>query len=539
MITGAQAILRCLEMEKVEQIFGYAGATICPIAEAQRDCAIGYTLVRSEQNAGHMASGYARTTGKVGVCMVTSGPGATNLITGIATAYMDSIPMVAITGQVPSHQLGKDIFQEIDITGAVSPFIKHSYLVKDVKDIPRIFKEAFHIASTGRPGPVLIDIPIDIQKQKIEFSYPESVDIRGYKPSVKGNSLQIKRVIESFALSKRPLICAGGGVFSAQAQHVLQELIEKTKIPVVTSMMGLGVLPTAHPQNLGMIGAFGTPTANYALSKTDLLMVVGARIGDRAIPAPTEVGKRAKIIHIDVDPAEIGKVMPTSIPLVGDVRVVLEQLTGDLGPSGSEEWLDELSNRRKEELATPPENRCCKINPRALMRTLGDKMREDATVCVDVGQHQMWACQYFPIRSGRFLTSGGLGTMGYSFPAALGVKVAQPEKQTVVVCGDGSFQMSLNELSTCGAIGADVKIVMLRNHALGMVCEIQNKSYGGPFGIKLECPPDFELLAKAYGIGYGTAAINEEVPAAVDAMLKYKGAYLLVCEVDADEATRY
>jgi acetolactate synthase-1/2/3 large subunit len=526
-------------MEKVEHIFGYAGATICPIAEAQRDCAIGYTLVRSEQNAGHMASGYARTTGKVGVCMVTSGPGATNLITGIATAYMDSIPMVAITGQVPSHQLGKDIFQEIDITGAVSPCIKHSYLIKDAKDIPRVFKEAFHIASTGRPGPVLIDIPIDIQKQKIEFSYPDSVDIRGYKPSVKGNSLQIKRVIESFAVAKRPIICAGGGVFSAQAQQVLQELVEKTKIPVVTSMMGLGVLPTMHPQNLGMIGAFGTPTANYALSKADLLMVVGARIGDRAIPAPTEVGKRAKIIHIDVDPAEIGKVMPTSIPLVGDVRVVLEQLVGELPHMSSDDWTSELQARRKEELAVFPENRCGKVNPRALMRTLGDKMVDDATLCVDVGQHQIWACQYFTIRSGRFLTPGGLGTMGYSFPASLGVKVAWPEKQTVVVCGDGSFQMSINELSTCQAIGADVKIVMLQNHSLGMVCEIQNRAYGGQFGVQLDCPPDFELLAKAYGIGYGTVKTNEEVPTAIDAMLKYKGTYLLVCDVDADEATKY
>lgn len=539
MITGAQAIIRCLELENVEHIFGYAGATICPIAQAQRDCSIGYTLVRSEQNAGHMASGYARTTGKVGVCMVTSGPGATNLITGIATAYMDSIPIVAITGQVPSQQLGKDIFQEIDITGAVSPCIKHSYLIKDARDIPRVFKEAFHIASTGRPGPVLIDVPIDIQKQKIDFAYPGSVDIRGYKPSVKGNALQIKRVIESFAAAKRPLICAGGGVFSAKAQQILKQLVEKTRIPVITSMMGLGALPTDHPQNMGMIGAFGTPTANYALSKADLIMVVGARIGDRAIPAPTEVGKRAKIIHIDVDPAEIGKVMPTGIPLVGDVKAVLEQLADSLKPADNDEWLPLLRERRDRELETTPQDQTDKVNPRLLMRILGGKMRDDAALCVDVGQHQIWACQHYPIRSGRFLTPGGLGTMGYSLPAALGVKVAHPDSQVVVVCGDGSFQMSLNELSTCGAIGADVKIVMLKNDALGMVCEIQNLAYGGPFGIRLDAPPDFGLLAGAYNIGYGEAATNKELESAVDTMLNTPGAYLLVCHVDESESTKY
>ena len=314
-MNGAQALIESLKREGVTHIFGYAGATICPAVDALKDVPeIGYTLVRTEQNAGHMASGYARVSGKVGVCMVTSGPGATNLITGIATAYMDSIPMVAITGQVPSHLLGRDIFQEVDITGAVAPFSKHSYLVKDPNQIPRVVREAFHIASTGRPGPVLIDIPIDVQEQSLKhFDWPEEVAIRGYKPSVKGNDLQIKRVVEAIGRAKQPIICAGGGVWLAGAQKELLELAEGTGIPVVKTMMGISLMPTRHPLNMGMIGAHGNHCANKALAKSDLLIMVGTRAADRAIIQPDEIQRRMATIHIDVDPAENGKNMQAAV----------------------------------------------------------------------------------------------------------------------------------------------------------------------------------------------------------------------------------
>ena len=326
--TGAQILMEGLAREGVERVFGYAGATICPIADALReDPNIDYTLVRTEQNAGHMASGYARATGKTGVCIVTSGPGATNLITGVATAYMDSIPLVAITGQVPSNLLGRDIFQEVDITGAVTPFTKHCYLVKDAAQLPAVLKEAFHIASTGRPGPVLIDIPVDVQEQLVaDVVFPEEVRIRGYNPSVRGNDKQIANVAAAIGVAERPVICAGGGVFLAHAEEELRQFAESTGIPVVTTMMGLSLLPTEHPLNMGMIGSHGNNTANRALAKSDLLIMIGTRVADRAIVSPDEIQKRMANIHIDVDPAEIGKNMQSTLPLVGNAKVILQQL---------------------------------------------------------------------------------------------------------------------------------------------------------------------------------------------------------------------
>ena len=428
-MTGAQALIESLKLQNVEHIFGYAGATICPIMDVLAYTPeIGYTLVRTEQNAGHMASGYARVSGKVGVCLVTSGPGATNLITGIATAYMDSIPMVAITGQVPSHLLGRDIFQEVDITGAVAPFIKHSYLVKDASDLPRVVAEAFHIAATGRPGPVLIDIPVDIQNQEVKkISFPQEVSIRGYKPSVRGNDLQIKRVVQTIAKSRQPLICAGGGVWLAHAQKELLELAERCHIPIVKTMMGISVLPTDHPLNLGMIGAHGNHCANKALAKSDLLIMVGTRAADRALVNPTEIEQRMATIHIDVDPAEIGKNMTAAVPLVGDVKVILQQiLEKDIPVTNSEEWLARLGDYRKAELSRVFPRREGYVFPGTVLRHLGQKLTDDAVVCVDVGQNQIFTCKYLPQKHGRLLTSGGLGTMGYALPAAVGVKVAQP-----------------------------------------------------------------------------------------------------------------
>lgn len=540
-MNGAQALIESLLREGVTRMFGYAGATICPAVDALKEHPeIEYTLVRTEQNAGHMASGYARISGKVGVCMVTSGPGATNLITGIATAYMDSIPMVAITGQVPSHLLGRDIFQEVDITGAVAPFSKHSYLVKNANDIPRVIKEAFHIASTGRPGPVLIDIPIDVQEQHLRsFHYPEQVDIRGYKPSVKGNDLQIKRVVEAIARSRQPLICAGGGVWLADARAELLELAESCAIPVVKTMMGIGLIPTDHPLNMGMIGAHGNHCANQALARADLLIMVGTRAADRAVVDPREIQRRMATIHIDVDPAEIGKNMQAAVPLVGDVKVILQQILERGAPvTDSSAWLEQLKDYRKAELQRTFPQREGYVFPGTVMRKLGRKLDEDAVVCVDVGQNQIFACKYLPQKQGRLLTSGGLGTMGYALPAAIGAKVAAPEKQTVVVCGDGSFQMAMNELSAIRCADMDVKIVLLRNHMLGLVHQIQcSAPYHGPFGVALDGSPDFETIAAAYGIPSLLANDEEKLDEVLDQFLNTKGCCLLICEVHPDVGT--
>ena len=533
-MNGAQALIESLKREGVTHMFGYAGATICPAVDALREAPeIGYTLVRTEQNAGHMASGYARVSGKVGVCMVTSGPGATNLITGIATAYMDSIPMVAITGQVPSHLLGRDIFQEVDITGAVAPFSKHSYLVKDPNQIPRVVREAFHIASTGRPGPVLIDIPIDVQEQKLKsFDWPEEVGIRGYKPSVKGNDLQIKRVVEAIGKARQPIICAGGGVFLAHAEEELRQFAESTGIPVVTTMMGLSLLPTEHPLNMGMIGSHGNNTANRALAKSDLLIMIGTRVADRAIVSPDEIQKRMANIHIDVDPAEIGKNMQSTLPLVGNAKVILQQLMERGARADCGAWREALQDLRRTNLSRGYPAKDGYVFPGRLLRLLGERLKEDAAVCVDVGQNQIWACKHLRLRGARFLTSGGLGTMGYALPCAVGVKTAQPERQVAVICGDGSFQMSMNELAAVKAGGFDLKIVLFRNGVLGLVNQIQSgEPYHGPFGVRLDGDPDFAAVAAAYGIPSLTLRDEARVEETLDRFLGMEGPCLLIAEV--------
>ncbi len=537
MVNGAKALVESLRREGVTHMFGYAGATICEAVDAVAASDIDYTLVRTEQNAGHMASGYARISKKPGVCMVTSGPGATNLITGIATAYMDSIPMVAITGQVQSHLLGRDIFQEVDITGAVAPFIKHSYLVKDARELPRIVKEAFHIASTGRQGPVLIDIPSDIQKQEFDPVYPETVDIRGYKPSYKGNVVQIRRVAEAIRQAKQPVICAGGGIFSAGAEKELRTLAESAGIPVVTTMMGLGVLPTDHPLNMGMIGSFGNVCANKALAKSDLLILAGARVANRAILSPSEIGRRMKTIHMDVDPAETGQNVSTNTAGGGATKCILSQLLEIPVKVEAGEWIRMLQERRNGERQAELPALKAGVHPGKVMRSLGQHMKADAAVCVDVGQNQIWACKYLPLREGRFLTTGGLGTMGYALPAALGVKAAAKDRQTIVVCGDGSFQMAFNELATLNSQHSDVKIIVMENHVLGLVNEIQKTSYNGPFGVDLSGAPDFGKLAEAYGIAHGRVEKDGEIDGAIQAMLAYDGPYILCCSVDPDTTT--
>lgn len=539
-MTGAQILMEGLAREGVERIFGYAGATICPIADALReDPNLDYTLVRTEQNAGHMASGYARVTGKTGVCIVTSGPGATNLITGIATAYMDSIPLVAITGQVPSNLIGRDIFQEVDITGAVIPFTKHCYLVKDAAQLPLVLKEAFHIASTGRPGPVLIDIPIDIQEQLVaDVTFPEEVRIRGYNPSVRGNDKQIINVINAIGQAQKPVICAGGGVFLSHAETELREFAEKTGIPVVTTMMGLSLLPTEHPLNMGMIGAHGNTTANKALVKSDLLIMIGTRVADRAIVSPDEIQRRMPNIHIDVDPAEIGKNMQSTLPLVGNAKVILQQLMERGAKADCQEWREALQDLRRKNLGRGYPVKEGYVFPGRVLRLLGERLKEDAAVCVDVGQNQIWACKHLRLNGARFLTSGGLGTMGYAIPCAVGVKTAQPDRQVVAVCGDGSFQMSMNELAAVKAGGFDLKIVLFRNGVLGLVNQIQGKEpYHGPFGVKLDGDPDFAAIAGAYGIPTMTLRSEDKVEETLDQFLAGKGPCLLIAEVSPEWKT--
>ncbi len=423
-ITGAEMMIKCLEAEGTEVIFGYPGAAICPFYDALYNSSIRHVLVRAEQNSAHMASGYARVSSKVGVCVATSGPGATNLITGIATAYMDSIPIIAITGQVNLNQLGRDSFQEADITGACESFTKHSYLVKSVADIPRVFKEAFHIASTGRPGPVLIDIPEEVQLQMGEFSYPSEADIVGYKPKTQGHPVQIKKAAEAIMQAARPMICCGGGVVLADAAEEMKAFAGNSGVPVVSTMMGIGVIPMNAPVYLGMIGRFGRSYANRAIKEADLIIFCGARVGDRAIALPNQFAEKKTVIHIDIDPAEIGKNMSVDIPIVGDIKSVLSAMTDKIEKVSCDEWISHVS-RLKKEYKLHGEDREDYVEPRSFIRELSAIMEGDAVLLADPGQSQIWAARNFSLKSGRFLTSGGLGTMGYALPAALGAQLSR------------------------------------------------------------------------------------------------------------------
>ncbi len=535
MPNGAQIMVKCLENEGVSVVFGYPGAAICPFYDALLDSNIRHILVRQEQNAGHAASGYARACGKPGVCVATSGPGATNLVTGLATAYMDSIPIVAITGQVRSDLLGRDVFQEVDITGCCEPFTKHSYLVKRTEDLPRVFKEAFHIATTGRPGPVLIDIPIDIQQNTLEhFVYPEKADIIGYKPRTQGHPLQIKRAAELIQTAKRPLLFAGGGVLSSGAKRDLVAFAEETGIPVVSTMMGIGVMPSEHPLYLGMLGSHGVPAANRAIHEADVLILCGARVGDRAVASPDQITEKAKVIHIDIDPAEIGKNMKAHIPIVGNIRLVLGSLREKVRYHVPEDWANTVQDW-KANLRRCPQPVDGFVEPRTFIRDFSGMLPSKAILVADVGQNQIWCANNFKIREGRFLTTGGMGTMGYSLPAAVGAKVARPSRQVVAVCGDGAFQMCMNELGTIAQNHLGVKIIIMRNIRLGMVRELQDKQYQGRHAATiLDETLNFRTIASAYGIPSAEANSNEEALQAARNMLATHGPYLLVCNVSPD-----
>ncbi len=549
-MNGADAMVKCLAAEGVEYVFGYPGVAICPFFDSILQTDIHTILIRQEQCAAHAASGYARITGRVGVAVATSGPGATNLITGIATAFADSIPLVCITGQVDSQMMGSDVFQEADISGACESFVKYSYIVRNVADVPRIVKEAFHIANTGRKGPVLIDFPVDVQQQTIRhFEYPETVNLRTYKPTVAGHAVQIKKVIHQLERAKRPIICVGGGVHLSNAADQVLQFVDQNEIPVVSTMMGLSAIPTEHPLFYGMVGNNGKPYGNRAMNNADMVIMVGARVADRSISQPDLILENKVLVHIDVDPAEIGKNAGPTIPLVGDIKHVFEEFNKIEFQADYSDWIDMLDGfkdaardakrrrmfEREEDIVN--HNRSYHgVNPVDFIRQLSLAMDDDAVYVADVGQNQMWSCSNYVARGGRFMTSGGMGTMGYALPAAMGAKVAAPGRQVVAVCGDGGFQMTMQELATVMQYKIPVKLVILKNTVLGLVRQYQHYNYKDRYSvIDLGALPDLSMIAKAYGIGYLKIDNASETDEKLAAFLDKDESMILEVTVDRDE----
>lgn len=521
-MTGARAIIECLYEENVEVIFGYPGGVLLHIYDEIYKSDLRHILVRHEQAAAHAAEGYARATGKVGVCLATSGPGATNLVTGIANAYMDSIPMVALTGQVPSSMIGNDAFQEANITGITMPITKHNYLVQDAKDLPRIIKEAFHIASTGRPGPVLIDLPKDITTEEIEFSYPDKVDLKGYKPTYKGNLQQVKRAASAIEKAQQPLIYAGGGILGSNASEELLQFAEHIQTPVTTTLTGIGGFPTQHPLYVGMPGMHGTKYANYAIQECDLLIAVGARFDDRVTGKLASFAPNAKILHIDIDPAEISKNIKVDIPIVGDAKNILASLYKYVKPVEKEnrkEWLDRIEGWKKSyPLHYVGEQDGLK--PQYIIEQIYEACK-DAIIVTEVGQHQMWAAQYYKFSQPRsFITSGGLGTMGYGYPASIGAKVGKPDRVVFNIAGDGSFQMNSQEIATAVQNDIPVIVAIMNNGYLGMVRQWQELFFEKRYSHTcIRDSVDFVKLAEAYGaVGIRVEKTSEVKPALEKAM---------------------
>ncbi len=542
---GSEAIIASLEAEGVDTVFGYPGGQAIKIYDALYDSKkIRHVLARHEQGATHEADGYARATGKTGVVIVTSGPGATNTVTGIATAYMDSVPLVVITGQVPRNVIGTDAFQESDIVGITMPIVKHSYLLQSCEEMTKTFREAFYIANSGRPGPVLIDIPSDLAGAEMVFEYPEDVLIPSYKPTVKGNVRQIRQAVEMMRAAKRPVLYVGGGVIASHSEEELLAIAEDLQIPVVTTLMAKGAFPASNPLYLGHVGMHGSKFANFAVTDSDLLIAVGARFSDRVTGRLSDFAPDAKVIHIDVDPAEIGKNRIPQVPIVGDAKVVLAGIKAQLEQEGctpnTAEWLEKIEGWRVHHpfyspgLATPAGT----IAPEGALDLLSDLLDPaQSIVTTEVGQHQMWAAQHVDREVPRtFLSSGGLGTMGFGFPAAIGAKVAFPDKEVVCVAGDGSFQMNVQEMATAAVEGINVKVLLMNNSALGMVHQWQGLFYHERYSeTLLPDNPDFVKLCDAYGWGGKRVDKPEELEAAMKWLLDYDGPALLDMRFDRDE----
>ncbi len=520
-MTGSKIILESLIREGVDTIFGYPGGAVLNIYDELFNYKdkIKHVLVRHEQGAAHAADGYARASGKVGVVLVTSGPGATNTITGIATAYMDSVPIVILTGQVPTNLIGNDAFQEADTVGITRPCTKHNYLVKDIKDLARTIKEAFYIASTGRPGPVLIDIPKDITSSVYEFDYPEGVELRGYNPTYFGHHVQLSKVVKELLNAKRPLLYVGGGVISSNASAELKELAELLDLPVTSTLMGLGGFPSEHSLFFGMLGMHGTYAANMAISNADFIIAIGARFDDRVTGKVEEFGRNAKFAHIDIDPSSIGKNVKIEIPVVGDVKSVLNSLLEMLSSKSKEisstqydrlKWLEEINIWKYEHPLSYKMNDV--IKPQYVIEKIYELTGGSAIISTEVGQNQMWAAQFYKFNSPRtFLTSGGLGTMGYGFPAAIGAQIACPDKVVFDIAGDGSIQMNIQELATAVQYNLPVKIAIVNNNFLGMIRQWQELFYKKRYSFsEMNVNPDFVKLAEAYGaVGLRATKPNE------------------------------
>jgi len=542
-ITGADMLIKCLKREGVEVIFGYPGGVLIPIYDALFENDIRHILVRHEQGAAHAADGYARATGKTGVCMATSGPGATNLVTGIANAYMDSIPMVAITGQVASHLIGTDAFQEVDMTGIASPITKHNYLVKDPAELPIIIKEAFYIASTGRPGPVLIDIPVDITTAKIEENIKISLELPGYKLTLKGNKKQIKEAASRIYRSKRPLVFSGGGIISSGASRELRELIGTIKIPIITTLLGKGCYPETEDLSLGMAGMHGSKYANIAFTETDLIIAIGVRFDDRVTGKLSEFAQNADVIHIDIDPAEIGKNINADVPIVGDAKSVLidlekiyRELEGKKGRPDKKAWLERIAELKKNYPLTYDKH-SSKIKPGYVIEKIDQITEGEAIICTEVGQNQMWTSQYYKFREPRrLLTSGGLGTMGFGFPAAIGAKIGMPDSTVIDIAGDGSIQMVSQEMATATANKIPVKIMLLNNGYLGMVRQWQELFWDKRYSHTCvhNCV-DFVKLVEAYGGTGIRVKKKEEVEDAIKEALSIDRLVLVDFWIDREE----
>ncbi|PLY10636.1 MAG: acetolactate synthase, large subunit, biosynthetic type [Desulfuromonas sp.] len=544
-LTGSQMLLECLRLEDVDTIFGYPGGTVINIYDDLMDSPIKHILTRHEQAAVHAADGYARATGKVGVAIATSGPGATNTVTGIATAYMDSIPMVIITGQVPTPLIGNDAFQEADMVGITRPVTKHNYLVKDIKDLPRIIKQAFYIARTGRPGPVLVDLPKDVQLMSDTFHYPETVELRGYKPNYSGNTRQIDKAAKMILAAKKPVIYVGGGATLSDSDKELLELAETLRAPVTTTLMGMASFPKTHELSLGMLGMHGTYYANMAVTESDLLIAIGARFDDRVTGKIATFAPHAKIIHVDIDPTSIKKNVRVDLPIVGDLRDVLKKMVRKLVEQGdevkalnerTESWLGEIAGWREKHPMSYKSSKSV-IKPQFVIEKIRELTRDDAIITTEVGQHQMWTAQFFNFSQPRtFITSGGLGTMGFGLPSALGAQAAFPERQVIDVSGDGSFQMNSQELATLVQYRLPVKIVILNNNFLGMVRQWQQLFFDCRYSQTcLELPIDFVKLAEAYGASGLRATKPSEVEEVLKKGLETPGPVIMEFKVSREE----
>ena len=500
--TGSELVLETLRDLGIDTIFGYPGGAVLPLYDAIYSFeGIQHILGRHEQGCLHEAEGYAKSTGKLGVAVVTSGPGATNTITGIADAMSDSVPLLVFTGQVNRAGIGKDAFQEADIVGITMPITKYNYQVRETADIPRIITEAVHIATTGRPGPVVIDLPKDVSALETDFIYEPSVKLPSYQPTIEPNELQIKKILKQLSKAKKPVLLAGGGVSYAGAAKELIALAERYQIPVVTSLLGQGTIATSHPLFLGMGGMHGSFAANIAMTETDFMISVGCRFDDRLTGNPKTFAKNAKVAHIDIDPAEIGKIIAVDIPVVGDAKKALQQLLAEpTVHNNTEKWIEKVTQDKNRVRSYDKKERV--VQPQAVIERIGELTMGDAIVVTDVGQHQMWAAQYYPYQNERQLvTSGGLGTMGFGVPAAIGAKIANPDKEVVLFVGDGGFQMTNQELAILNIYKVPIKVVMLNNHSLGMVRQWQEAFYDGRTSESVfDSLPDFQLMAQAYGI---------------------------------------